>query len=76
MGKCINIMNVLSLFDGCSVAQQALKNLGVEVDRYYASEIDQYAIATTLSNHLSTIQLGSVVGLNVDFQPDRVTPML
>lgn len=56
-------MIVLSLFDGMSVAQQALKNLGVSVDKYYASEIDNYAIAVTQSNHPNTIQLGSVVGL-------------
>ena len=37
-------MNVLSLFDGMSCGQIALKNLGVKVDNYYASEIDKYAI--------------------------------
>lgn len=58
-------MTVLSLFDGMSVVQQALKDAGVPVDKYYASEIDEYAIAVTQSNHPSTIQLGSVVGLNI-----------
>lgn len=56
-------MNILSLFDGMSVAQQALKNIGVKIDKYYASEIDQYAIAVTQNNHPDTIQLGSVIGL-------------
>ena len=40
-------MIVLSLFDGMSATQQALKELGVVVDRYYASEIDKYAIQIT-----------------------------
>ena len=35
-------MNVLSLFDGISCTQIALKNLGIKVDKYYASEIDKY----------------------------------
>jgi site-specific DNA-cytosine methylase len=35
-------MKILSLFDGISVAQQAFKELGFEVE-YYASEIDKYA---------------------------------
>ena len=38
------VMNVLSLFDGMSCTQIALKNLGIKVDNYYASEIDKYAI--------------------------------
>ncbi|HFC76733.1 MAG TPA: DNA cytosine methyltransferase [Candidatus Moranbacteria bacterium] len=33
-------ITVLSLFDGISCGQQALKELGVSVDKYYASEVD------------------------------------
>lgn len=33
-------MNVLSLFDGMSCARIALKELGIKVDKYFASEID------------------------------------
>lgn len=62
-------MKVLSLFDGISVAQQALKELGINCE-YYASEIDKYAISITQKNFPDTIQLGNVVGLKVDFQPD------
>ena len=36
-------INVLSLFDGMSCGQIALKELGVEVVNYYASEIDKFA---------------------------------
>lgn len=53
-------MNVLSLFDGMSCGQLALKQLGIKVDNYYASEIDVYAIAVTQHNFPKTIQLGDV----------------
>lgn len=56
-------MKILSLFDGMSVAQQALKNIGADVEVYYASEIDEYAMAVTQSNFPKTIQLGSVTDL-------------
>lgn len=56
-------MNILSLFDGMSVAQQALKELGIKVNTYYASEIDKYAIAVTQSNFPNTIQLGDIKGI-------------
>ena len=58
-------MKVLSLFDGMSVAQQALKELGITPE-YYASEIDEYAIATTQANHPETTQLGSVTELKLN----------
>lgn len=58
-------MKILSLFDGMSVAQQALKDAGKKVDKYYASEIDPYAIAVTQLNHQDTIQLGSVTDIRV-----------
>jgi|GEM_PF-503210 site-specific DNA-cytosine methylase len=63
-------IKVLSLFDGMSVAQQALKEVGMSIEQYYASETDSYAIAVTQGNFPNTIQLGSVVGLSVDFRPD------
>ena len=57
-------MKVLSLFDGCSGGQQALERAGIDVDTYYASEIDKYAIQVTMANYPNTIQLGSVVDIN------------
>ena len=53
-------MNVLSLFDGMSCGQIALKELNIKVDKYYASEIDKYAIQVTQHNFPNTIQLGDV----------------
>lgn len=57
-------MNVLSLFDGMSCGQQALERCGIKVDKYFASEIDKYAITVTMANYPNTIQLGSVVGVD------------
>jgi len=37
-------VNVLSLFDGMSCGQLALDRAGIKVNKYYASEIDKYAI--------------------------------
>ena len=51
-------MNVLSLFDGCSGGQQALERAGIKYNKYYASEIDKYAIQVTQHNYPGTIQLG------------------
>ena len=53
-------MNILSLFDGMSCGQIALRELGIKVDKYFASEIDKHAIAQTQLNFPKTIQLGSV----------------
>lgn len=54
-------MNVLSAFDGMSCGQIALNRLGVKVDKYFASEIDKFAIKGTQINFPDTIQLGSIV---------------
>ena len=40
-------MNVLSLFDGMSCGQIALNKLGIKVNNYFASEIDEKAIYIT-----------------------------
>lgn len=56
-------MNVLSLFDGMSCGQQALEKANIKVSKYFASEIDKYAIKVTMANYPNTIQLGSVVNV-------------
>jgi len=53
-------INVLSLFDGMSCGQIALKEAGFKVNKYYASEIDKHAIRQTQENFPNTIQLGDV----------------
>ena len=54
-------MKVLSLFDGISCGQLALKKAGVPVSEYYASEIDTHAIAITQKNFPNTVQIGNVL---------------
>tara|TARA_R110000824_G_C15107540_1_gene666853 strand:+ start:216 stop:1058 length:843 start_codon:yes stop_codon:yes gene_type:complete len=57
-------INVLSLFDGLSCAQIALDKLDIDVDNYYASEVDEKCISITNKNYPNTIQLGDVITLN------------
>ena len=58
-------MNVLSLFDGMSCGQIALKQLGIIPEKYYASEIDKHAIRQVQLNFPDTIQLGDVTRVDV-----------
>lgn len=53
-------MKVLSLFDGMSCGRLALEKLGIEIEQYYASEIEQKAIEVTQRNFPDTIQIGDV----------------
>jgi len=53
-------MNVLSLFDGMSCGQIALNRLGIKYDKYFASEVDKFAMDVTMHNYPDTIQLGDV----------------
>ena len=53
-------MNVLSLFDGMSCGQLALKRANIPYKKYFASEIDKYAIQITQKNFPDTVQLGDV----------------
>ena len=53
-------INVLSLFDGMSCGQIALDRLGVEVNKYYASEIDKYAMTIAKKNYPNIEHIGDV----------------
>lgn len=59
-------LTVLSLFDGISGGQMALRGIGCNIEKYIASEIDKYAIENTMHNFPDTIQIGSVTDINVD----------
>jgi DNA-cytosine methyltransferase len=63
-------MNVLSLFDGMSCGQIALDKLGVKVDKYFASEIDKYAIKVAKANYPDTIHLGDVRDVKASDLPE------
>jgi len=56
----IQIMNVLSLFDGMSCGRIALDKLGIQPGFYFAAEIDKYAIQIAKKNYPDTIHLGDV----------------
>ena len=63
-------MNVLSLFDGMSCGRIALERAGIKVDKYYASEIDKYAITITKKNFPNTIHIGDVTKIKAeDLEP-------
>ena len=57
------VVNVLSLFDGMSCGMLALDRLGIKVDKYYASEIDKYAMQVSAANYPEIIQVGDVCDL-------------
>ncbi|AUR89786.1 C-5 cytosine-specific DNA methylase [Vibrio phage 1.132.O._10N.222.49.F8] len=50
----------LSLFDGISAGQVAMNRIGVTPAKYYAAEVDKFAIKCTQENFPNTIQLGDV----------------
>ncbi len=51
-------LEVLSMYDGMSCGHIALNKIGASITKYYATEIDKYAIQTTQHNFPDTIQLG------------------
>jgi site-specific DNA-cytosine methylase len=53
-------MKVLSLFDGISIGRLALKELGINVSKYYASEIDKDAMDISKNNFDDIIYIGDV----------------
>lgn len=53
-------MKVLSLFDGISCGMVALERAGIEIEKYYASEIEESAIKISKKNYPNIIQLGDV----------------
>ena len=61
-------INVLSLFDGISVGQLAISNLGIPYN-YYASEIDPNAINLTQHHFPETNQLGDVRNIDTSELP-------
>lgn len=62
-------MNVLSLFDGMSCGQVALERAGINVDNYFASEIDKYAMQVTINNYPNTQHIGDVTKINTKDLP-------
>ena len=65
-GITVKPLEVLSMYDGMSCGHLALDKLGATVLRYYATEIDKYAIKTTQTNFPDTIQLGDAFQVRED----------
>ena len=65
-------MKILSLFDGISSGRLALERAGIPVEKYYASEIDKYAIQVAQKNYPDTIQIGDVNSINWNDYGDSV----
>ena len=57
---------VLSLFDGMSCGRIALERVGIEIDKYFASEVDRHSIKVSHHNYPNIIQIGDV--RNIYFQ--------
>jgi len=55
-----DIKNVFAAFDGHSGGQIALKVMGIKPVKYYASEVDKYAIQATMAVFPKTIQMGDI----------------
>ena len=53
-------MNVLSLFDGMACGRIALEKAGIHVHKYFASEIDKYAMQIAKKNYPDIIHVGDV----------------
>lgn len=58
-------VNILSLFDGMACGMLAMMKAGLQVNDYFAFEIDKYAIQTAKHNFPNIKELGNVFG--VDF---------
>lgn len=52
--------SVFSTFDGAGIGLLALKRAGIPVYKYYASEVDKYAIQVAKKNHPEIIHVGDV----------------
>ena len=65
-------INVLSLFDGISCGHIALDKAGMPINKYYASEIDKYAIKVTNKNYPETINLGDVTTVSGELFTEKI----
>lgn len=68
-------IEVFSMYDGMSCGHISLDKLGCNVVRYFATEIDKYAIKTTYTNYPETIFLGDAFNVrknNFKVEPQTV----
>ena len=67
-------LKVLSLFDGISCGMVALERAGVPIEKYYASEIDEYAMKISNKNYPEIIQLGDIRNVSEEIL-DSIMPI-
>ncbi len=60
---------VLSCFDGMSCGQLALDKAGIKVKKYFASEIDKYAIQVSKHNYPNMVHLGDIQTIDIEKLP-------
>lgn len=63
MSKAVNI---LSLFGGHEIGAEAIKYLGWNVEKYFSSEVDEYAMKIASNNHPDIIHIGNVKDIYFD----------
>ncbi len=62
-------LKVLSLFDGMGSGRIALGRAGIKIEKYYASEVNKYAMAVARYNYPDTVFVGDIRNLNpFDFE--------
>lgn len=59
-------LEVFSMYDGMACGHIALDKLGGHITRYFATEIDKYAIQTTMHNFPDVIQMGDAYQVRAD----------
>lgn len=67
-------MKYLSLFSGIGSPEQALKNLGIEIELYGFSEIDKYAIKSYCAVHNvdESLNLGDITKIYIEKLPKDI----
>lgn len=67
-------MKYLSLFSGIGSPEQALKNLGIEIELYGFSEIDKYAIKSYCAVHNvdESLNLGDITKIDIEKLPQDI----
>lgn len=69
-------INVLSLFDGISCGRIALERANIKINKYYASEINEYSIKIAKKNYPDTIEIGDVRDLTADQIQEEIDLMI
>lgn len=65
-------INVISCFDGISCGRVALQKARIPVNKYYAFEIDKYAIKVSEKNYPDIIHLGDIKNWNFFSQLPKI----